>query len=395
MISRRITKQMAGSSWIRRMFEEGIRLKAKHGPENVCDFSLGNPLLEPPPEFREELIKLAQTSAAGLHRYMPNGGFSDARSAIADRLSQDTGLAFSAEHVLFTSGAGGAINVALRSLLDPGDEVIIFAPYFAEYIFYIQHHGGKARVAHCGKSFLPDRESLSSCLTARTKAVLLNSPNNPTGVVYPTETIAEICKEIQLAEERHGTKIYLISDEAYRRLTFDSMVPPHVFRHHVRSIVAASHSKDLGLAGERIGYLAMNPLWDEANEFTDAAIFALRTLGFVNAPAIMQRLVAKIQGASVDVSEYESKRDFLYRELTGMGYECVKPTGAFYMFPKSPIQDDLKFMSILQSMLVLTTPGVGFGTPGHFRIAFSVEDDVLDRSLVAFQAGLEQALSAG
>ena len=395
MISRRITKQMVGSSWIRRMFEEGTRLKAKHGPENVCDFSLGNPLLEPPAEFREELIKLAQNSAAGMHRYMPNGGFPAARSAIADRLSQDTGLAFSGEHVLFTSGAGGAINVALRSLLDPGDEVIIFAPYFAEYVFYIEHQGGTARVAHCGKSFLPDRESLSSCLTARTKAVLLNSPNNPTGVVYPTETIAEICEEIRLAEERHGTKICLISDEAYRRLTFDSIVPPHVFRHHVRSEVAASHSKDLGLAGERIGYLAVNPLWHGANEFTDAATFALRTLGFVNAPAIMQRLVAKIQGASVDVRVYENKRDFLYRELTGMGYECVKPTGAFYMFPKSPIQDDLKFVSILQSMLVLTTPGVGCGTPGHFRIAFSVEDDVLHRSLAAFQAGLEQVLSAG
>ncbi|MBM3957400.1 MAG: aminotransferase class I/II-fold pyridoxal phosphate-dependent enzyme, partial [Gemmatimonadetes bacterium] len=266
-ISRTIREQMKGSSWIRRMFEEGLALKARHGAENVFDLSLGNPILEPPPEFRTELLRLANDEAPGMHRYMPNGGFPEVRAAVAENLAGETDLPFSGADVLMTCGAAGAMNVALRAILDPGDEVIIFAPYFAEYVFYIQHQGGAVRIAPCDESFLPDVGSLAETLTPRTRAVVINSPNNPTGVIYPSSTVAAIGRALQDAERRFGTQIYLLADEPYRRLIYTDEPYPFIYEHHVRSIVATSHSKDLGLAGERIGYLAVNPGYDGRREF--------------------------------------------------------------------------------------------------------------------------------
>ncbi len=394
-ISNKVRGQLSESSWIRRMFEEGIALRAEHGAENVFDLSLGNPVLEPPPEFREELKRIADDRTPGTHRYMPNGGFPETRAAVAAGLAADTGLPFAGDDVIMTCGAGAALNVVLKALLDPGDEVVIIAPYFVEYLFYVDNHGGTTRIAHSDEGFLPDPESLESSMTARTKAVLINSPNNPTGVVYPAATLDAISTVISEAEARFGTEIFLVSDEPYRKLLFTEDPFPHVFAHHARSVVATSHSKDLGLAGERIGYIAVNPAYDGRGEFIDAVTFANRTLGFVNAPAIMQRIVARLQSATVAVEEYRRKKDFIYRALTAIGYECVEPQGAFYMFPKTPVPDDEEFVTLLRSKLVLTVPGVGFGAPGHFRLSFCVDDPTLEGSVPGFKAAFEEAASRG
>ena len=381
---------MKASSWIRRMFEQGMELRRKHGAENVFDLSLGNPLLEPPAKFNEVLRRIVNEETPGTHRYMPNGGFPDVRAAVAKQLSVESGIEFSGGDILMTVGAAGALNVILRSIIDEGDEVVIIAPYFAEYIFYIQHQTGVVKEAQSGTDFLPDMDSLRSMLTSRTRAVIINTPNNPTGVIYPESVIAEIGRELQAAEKRFGTEIYLISDEPYRKLIYTDQSFPFIFKHHVRSIVATSHSKDLGLAGERIGHIAVNPADPGKGDFMDAATFSLRTLGFVNAPALMQRVVAEIQDSSVDVSVYREKRDFIYGALTDIGYECIKPDGAFYLFPKSPIADDVKFVQLLQSKLVLVVPGVGFGTPGYFRASYCVEDRVLEGSLKGFKEAFEE-----
>jgi aspartate aminotransferase len=373
------------------MFEEGIELRKRYGADRVFDLSLGNPVLEPPSEFRQELLRIANDESPGTHRYMPNAGFMETRAAVAKSLTAETGLPFTGNEVVMTCGAAGALNVTLRALLDPGDEVVIFAPYFAEYIFYIRHQGGVAKVARCDTAFQPDAESLAAAITPRTRAVIINSPNNPTGVIYPAERIEAVAAAISSAERRFGTEIYLITDEPYRKLIYSREPYPFIFRHHPRSIVATSHSKDLGLAGERIGYIAVNPGCEEKSDFIDAAVFANRTLGFVNAPAIMQRIVARMQGATVDVAAYRKKRDFLYGELTRIGYACVEPQGAFYMFPESPLKDDREFIRLLQSKLVLTVPGIGFGTPGYFRISYCVDDRTLEGCVKGFREAFEEA----
>ncbi len=375
------------------MFEEGIELRRIHGADKVFDLSLGNPILEPPSEFRTELMRIAQDETTGTHRYMPNGGFPETRAAVALELAHETGLPFSADEVMMTVGAAGALNVILRSILDQDDEVVLFAPFFAEYVFYVSHQGGQVKLAGCDEDFLPDPESLAAAITPRTRAVITNSPNNPTGVVYPAERIAELGEVIRDAEARYGAEIYLVADEPYRKLIYSDCPYAFIYSHHLRSLVATSHSKDLGLAGERIGYIAANPSDPGRGDFMEAASFALRTLGFVNAPAIMQRIVARIQGAQVDVDAYRKKRDFMYSELTRMGYECVEPQGAFYMFPKSPIPDDTEFVRRLQSKLVLTVPGIGFGTPGYFRASYCVDDRTLEGSLPGFEEALREANS--
>jgi aspartate aminotransferase len=390
-ISKKVREQMKSSSWIRRMFEEGIELRRKHGAENVFDLSLGNPLLEPPPQFNQVLRRIVNEETPGTHRYMPNGGFPETRAAVARQVAKETGLPFQAQDVMMTVGAAGALNVILRSILDEGDEVVIIAPYFAEYVFYIQHQTGIVREAKCDADFLPDIKSLESVMSPRTRAVIINTPNNPTGVIYPEKTIVDVAAAIQRAEKRFGTEIYLISDEPYRKLMYTDAPFPFIYKHHVRSIVATSHSKDLGLAGERIGHIAVNPSDPGKKDFMDAATFALRTLGFVNAPALMQRVVAEIQDATVDVSEYRKKRDFIYGALSEIGYQCRKPDGAFYLFPKSPLPDDTEFVRLLQSKLVLTVPGVGFGTPGYFRVSYCVEDRVLNGCVKGFREAFEEA----
>ena len=391
-ISSRVREQMKESSWIRRMFEEGIELRKVHGADRVFDLSLGNPLFEPPPEFQEALQRIVADQARGTHRYMPNGGgLLETRAAVAESLARNTELPFTAEEILMTVGAAGALNVILRAILDPGDEVVIFAPYFGEYVYYIANQNGVAITAECDEEFLPDIESLTNAITPRSRAVIINTPNNPTGVIYPAETISAIGGAIRDAEQKHGSEIYLISDEPYRKLMYTDEPYPFIFSHHVRSIVATSHSKDLGLAGERIGHIAINPSDPGRREFVDAATFALRTLGFVNAPALMQRVVAELQDATIDVSAYREKRDLLYGALIDIGYECVRPGGAFYLFPKSPMPDDEEFVTLLQSKLILTVPGRGYGTPGYFRISYCVEDRVLEGAIPGFREAFLEA----
>ena len=371
------------------MFEEGIELKRQFGDENVFDLSLGNPVIQPPQEFFDELRRIANDPAPGIHRYMPNAGYTETRAAVAEQLSSETGLGFTADEIVMTCGAGGALNVVLKTLLDPGDEVVIFSPFFVEYHFYADNHGGSCRVVPPDENFLPDMQALRDSLNERTRVVLINSPNNPTGVLYSADVLDEICSLIREAEAEHGREIFLVSDEPYRRLLYDGLEYPHIFHHHRRSIVATSHSKDLALPGERIGYIATHPDYDDKSELADGLVFCNRTLGFVNAPALMQHIVRALQSVSVDIAEYQRKRDFLYDNLTQMGYNMVKPQGAFYMFPASPTPDDVEFVAALQEHKVLVVPGRGFGMPGYFRISYCLDDHTLEGALPGFEAAIE------
>lgn len=389
-ISRKVADQMREGSWIRRMFEAGIALKREHGEKNVFDLSLGNPVVEPPAEVHRELIRLLEKPPAGMHRYMPNAGYPETREAVAKGLAAETGLPFSGQDVLMTCGAGGALNVTLKALLDPGDEVLLLAPYFVEYVYYADNHGGVAVVSRCDDRFLPDLGDIERRITARTRAVIVNSPNNPTGVVYPAESLRALGALLARKERELGTEIFVVSDEPYRRILYDGGPYRHVFQFHHASLVATSHSKDLALPGERIGYIAVNPGYAGKRELVDALIHCNRTLGFVNAPALMQRAVQVLQGVTVDVAQYRRKRDLLYQGLRDLGFDVVEPGGAFYLFPRSPVPDDVAFADLMQRHRVLVVPGRGFGAPGHFRLSYCVEDWTLEGALGGFQAAARE-----
>ncbi len=388
-VAQKIRSYMEQGSWIRRMFEEGVALKAQYGADNVYDLSLGNPEVEPPPEFDRALRRLLDSEAPGLHRYMPNAGYPETRAAVAAQLSDETGLPFTANSVIMTCGAGGALNVVFKTLLDPGDDVVIFAPYFVEYAYYADNHGGSCRVVPHDDGFLPDFDALEDAIGTRTRIVLVSSPSNPTGVVYGAEVLSRIGETIRRKESEHGTEISLVSDEPYRKILFDGIEYPQVFDHHPRSIVATSHSKDLALPGERIGFVAVSPSYEGGDEVMDGLTFCNRTLGFVNAPALMQHLVRELQGVTIEVAPYQAKRDFLYGALTDIGYSVVKPGGAFYMFPKTPIEDDVAFVDELRKHRVLVVPGTGFGSPGHFRISYTVSQETLEGSIGGFRQAFE------
>ena len=390
-VSNKIRNFMEQGSWIRKMFEEGIALKQEHGEKNVFDLSLGNPVIDPPEEFFAELRKIADSPTKGMHRYMPNAGLQETRLAVANQLITETGLEFGAGDVVMTCGAGGALNVMMRTLMDPGDEFVIFSPFFVEYHFYADNHSGSCKVVPPDENFLPDMEAFRKTITDKTRGVLINSPNNPTGVLYNSDVLSELSEIIREKEKEFGTEIYLVSDEPYRKLIFDDLEYPHIFDFHKRSIVATSYSKDLALPGERIGYLAVHPSCPGKEELIDGLVFSNRILGFVNAPALIQHIVSSLQDVTVDVNIYKEKRDFLYKELVEMGYEVVKPDGAFYMFPKSPIEDDVAFVDLLKQQLVLAVPGAGFGYPGHFRISYCLEDETIAGALPGLRAAIAQA----
>ena len=388
-VSNKVKGFMEQGSWIRKMFEEGISLKQQFGEENVFDLSLGNPIMEPPQEFFDELRRVAENPIAGLHRYMPNAGFVETRDAVAAQLREETGQDFTANEIIMCCGAGGALNVILKTLLDPGDEVVIFAPYFVEYFFYADNHGGACKVVPPNDDFLPDLDAFENAIVENTKIVLLNSPNNPSGVLYSAELLVQLGEIIQRKEKEFGSEIFLVSDEPYRKILFDGLEYPHIFDHHVRSIVATSHSKDLALPGERIGFVAVHPDYDDKTELMDGLVFCNRTLGFENAPAQIQHIVKNLQSVTIDVQQYQDKRDFMYQNLTEIGYEMPMPQGAFYMFPKSPIEDDVEFTAELQKSNVLVVPGRGFGSPGHFRLSYCVTDETLAGSLEGFRIAFE------
>lgn len=385
-IANKVQRCIEGSSWIRKMFEEGARLRTIYGDNHVFDFTIGNPSVEPPPAFRLALRQLAEQPMPGMHRYMSNAGYEETRTAVAAAVSARGETTVKAEHVVMTCGAGAALNVILKTILNPGDEVIILAPFFVEYKFYIDNHGGTTKEVWTNKeTFQLDLSAIAAAITAQTKAIIVNSPNNPTGVIYPQEDLCALGNLLREKEKFFGHAIYVISDEPYARLAYDGHQVPPIFDCIDNCIVATSHSKDLALPGERIGYIAVNPKMDDAAAFIEGAIFCNRVLGFVNAPALMQRLVAGLQGESVDIDEYQEKRDLLYNHLTSLGFTLTRPDGAFYLFPRSPLADDIAFVNRAQEEKILLVPGTGFGAPGYFRIAYCIDIDIIRRSLPAWE----------
>ncbi len=385
MISREVEENLKKSSWIRRMFVEGAELKAVHGEDNVYDYSIGNPYFEPPKKVVAKLREIVNSDELGTHKYMDNAGFPDVRQKVADDVNKDIVKPISHEHVMMTVGAAGGMNVVMRTILDPGQEVIIIAPYFAEYIFYIKNHNGvPVEVNADPKTFEPDLKALEAKITHKTRAIIINTPNNPTGVIYSEESLKALAEIIDRKEAEIGHEIFVISDEPYKAIIYNDRKAPNVHNIFKNSLIVNSYSKSLGLAGERIGYIAMNSKIEDTKMLMSGFSFANRTLGFVNAPALWQKVIADSLDDSVDIKEYEKRRDVLYNHLKSIGFEMVKPDGAFYLFPKAMIEDDVEFVMEAKKYNLLLVPGSGFGYPGYFRISYCVDMDMIERSLPAF-----------
>ncbi len=389
-IAQQVSDDMSSASWIRAMFETGIKLKAELGDDNVYDFSLGNPNASPPAEFFGALRECAAADNPVAHRYMNNAGFPETRTAIAAFLSDGYRLSFETEQVLVTCGAAGGMNVVMRALLDPGDEVIVLSPFFVEYKFYIQHVAGKMVLVETDRDCLPNLAAIEAAITSRTRALIVNTPNNPTGVVYSEE----LCRGIGELLARHDSEerpIYLVADDIYKRLAYDvdRCLSPAEF--YDRSIVVSSFSKDLSIPGERAGYVAVHPRIEQRDKLMTALIMVNRTLGFVNGAAFMQRVVAECLNALCDKAFYRRNRDLLCDALRGYGYEMPAPGGAFYVFPRSPHADDVRFVDRLQQHRILAVPCSGFGRPGHFRLSYCVDRGTIERSLPGFRRAIDEA----
>lgn len=358
--------------WTRRMFEEGIRIKKLYGLDAVFDFSLGNPDTEPPKAIQEALIDMLKSEEAGTHRYMSNNGYEDVREEIAAYLREIHDVPFTAGHIFMTVGCAGGINVILKSMINPGDEVIVPTPFFWEFKNYINNFGGIVRFVETKDDFQLDVGNIEAAITRKTKAILINSPNNPTGAVYHEDSLKELTTLLN-AKREQGQDIYMITDDAYKKLVYDGIQLPNLFKMYDLVLAVTSHSKDLALPGERIGYVAISPNIKDYELLVSAMMISIRVLGFVNAPALFQRVAGKFQRTSVSIDNYQKKRDALYAILMEAGFECVKPQGAFYMFPKSPIPDEVEFVRTLQQEeRIMVVPGRGFGREGYFRIAYCV-----------------------
>jgi aspartate aminotransferase len=383
-VSKAIAGQLERASWIRRMFEIGMEMRRTRGPENVFDFSLGNPEVEPPPAVIDAMRAVAAEDRPHAHGYMPNAGFPDVRAAISANLARRTGVPFSADDVIMTSGAAGAINTILKSILDPGDEVIVLSPYFPEYRFYIENHGGRMVLVETGADFQPDVPAIARAITPRTKGIILNSPNNPTGAVYTTDVLRELDALIR-------DPMLAISDEPYRPLVYDGVRVPETQAIIRRAVLAWSWSKAMAISGERVGYLAISPRLAEVAALRNACTFANRILGYINAPALWQRVVARVPDATVDVSLYQAKRDLLCDALQSMGYDAPRPQGSYYVFARTPIADDIEFIRLLQNEGILAVPGAGFGRGGYMRLSLTIARKDLERSLPGFKRAYEAA----
>lgn len=387
MFSEKIVANLSNSSWIRAMFEEGEKLRKIHGAENVFDFSLGNPDPEPPIKVKDSLKHLVLDNAPRLHGYMPNAGYPDVRAKVASHLQKTTGVDLAGQNVVMTCGAGGALNVILKTLLNPGEEVIVLAPFFVEYLTYIDNHQGIGVPVSTQKdSFQPDLDAIESAITAKTKAIMINSPNNPTGVVYSESILKELASLLERKEKEFNTVIYVISDEPYRKLVYDNCQLPSVLKIFRNSIMVDSFSKSLSIPGERIGYIAASPEIEDIDVLMNGLIYCNRTLGYVNAPALFQKVIADNLDEAVDIDIYRERRDLLYNSLISMGYECVKPQGAFYLFPKAFIEDDIEFKNRALKYNILIVPGTGFYGPGYFRLSYCVSLKTIQNSLPAFEA---------
>ncbi|WP_251494564.1 pyridoxal phosphate-dependent aminotransferase [Otoolea muris] len=388
MISKKMTPMIQNNSAIRMMFEEGNRLARLYGRENVFDFSLGNPSVPAPGEVKEAILDiLEQEDSLFVHGYMSNAGYEDVREAVADSLNRRFGTRFHKGNILMTVGAASGLNVILKTILDPGDEVVTFAPYFVEYGSYVRNYDGELRVVPPNTAdFQPDLEEFEKRISKRTKAVIINTPNNPTGVVYSDETLRRIAGILERKQGEFQSQIALISDEPYRELAYDGVKVPFVTGYYRNTVICYSFSKSLSLPGERIGYLVIPDEMESAGEVFKAASIANRVLGCVNAPSLMQRVIGRCLDAEVDVAAYDRNRNLLYNGLRECGFTCVKPQGAFYLFMKSPEEDEKEFCEVCKKHNVLVVPGSSFACGGYVRLAYCVSYEQIERSLPAFRA---------
>lgn len=388
MIAEKMRPLVENNSAIRAMFEEGKRMAAIYGPENVYDFSLGNPNVPAPEAVNRAITDIvAEEASTMVHGYMSNAGFEDVRDTVAQSLNRRFGTQFHLENILMTVGAASGMNVILKTVLDPGDEVIVFAPYFMEYGAYVRNYDGVlVTVSPDTSSFQPNISELKEKITRRTKAVIINTPNNPTGVVYSSETLEQIAAVMKAKEEEYRTSIVLISDEPYRELAYDGVEVPYVTPFYHNTVVCYSYSKSLSLPGERIGYLVIPDEMEDSKAVIAAATIANRVLGCVNAPSLMQRVIMRCIDEKVNVEAYDRNRNLLYNGLTGFGFECIRPEGAFYLFVKSPEADDRAFSEVCKKHRLLVVPGTSFACPGYVRISYCVSYEQIERSLPAFEA---------
>ena len=384
MFSESVTAALSSGSMIRAMFEQGAQLKAKYGAENVYDFALGNPDPEPDPEVIDDIRRLA--AEPGIHKYMANAGFPDVRARIADYMKAGSGRDFTADDIIMVVGAAAGLSVTFHSLLDPGDEVIVLAPYFMEYNSYVGNQGGAVKpVKTLPGSFRPDVPAIRAAIGPRTKALILNSPNNPSGTVYPEEDLLALRDALADAEAEFGAPVYVVSDEPYVKIVYDGVKVPSVARIFRNSIVVNSFSKSLALPGERIGYVAVNPDLPDKDLLEAALVYSNRTLGFVNAPGLFQKAVVDHLDRAVGLDAYRQRRDLLYDIIVDAGFSCARPQGAFYLFPQCPIPDDKKFAEIALRHRTIVVAGSGFGYPGYFRLAYCVSRETILNSRSAFR----------
>ncbi len=386
-VSMKIQDSIEKSSWIRKMFEEGAKLKAEFGADNVFDFSLGNPDIEPPEEFFKTLKQMADTIKPGVHGYMSNSGFENVRSSIAHKVEKDHKIKLDGNSIVMTCGAAGGMNIILKTILDPGDEIIAIKPYFAEYGFYVSNHQGVLVLVDSNDDFSINVDAIEKAITPKTKGIIINSPNNPTGKIYSGKDIDNLCN--MLKRKNSGDRaISLICDEPYREIVYDNKEVSPVLSKYENALVVNSYSKSLSLPGERIGYVAVNPSMKNVNLFIAGLNLSNRILGFVNAPALMQRIVAELNDAAVNVDIYKRRRDILMAGLKDAGYEFSEPEGAFYLFCKAPGGDDVDFVRHLQKYNILAVPGVGFGGPGYIRIAYCISENIIQRAVPKFKEAM-------
>lgn len=392
MISKKMKELVANSSAIRAMFEEGARLAKIYGAENVYDFSLGNPNVEAPAQVKQAVIDIVSNEdPLMLHGYMSNAGYEDVRETIAQSINRRFGTAFGVNNIIMTVGAAGGLNVILKTIIDPGDKVLTFAPFFGEYRNYVNNVNGTLEaVPPVLETFMPDMEKFEEMIKPETKAVIINNPNNPTGVVYPTDTIKKIAEILDRKQKEYGSSIYLISDEPYRELAYDGVEVPYLTKYYKNTVVGYSYSKSLSLPGDRIGYLVIPSEIDDYDDVFEGACVANRILGFVNAPSLIQRVAARCCEEKTDIDFYDENRKILYGALKEYGFECVKPQGAFYLFVKSPVEDEREFCAAAKKHNLLIVEGRAFGCSGYVRLAYCVSRETVVNSLPAFKALAEE-----
>ena len=385
MISNKMKSLVNNSSTIRAMFEEGKRLSDIYGEENVFDYSIGNPNVEPPENIKTIISDILNKEKPNLvHGYMNNSGYEDVRDDISSFLNKKNDLNLTRNNIVMTCGAAGGLNIILKSILNPGEEVITFAPFFGEYKNYTENFNGKLVIVPTNiDTFEPDLDELSKVINSKTKAIIINNPNNPTGVIYSKEAIQKLADLLKEKQRELNSSIYLISDEPYREIFYDDVEVPCLLKYYDNTFIGYSYSKSLSLPGERIGYVVVNPSMTDCDEMMAALNIANRILGFVNAPSLFQRVIARSLGSEVDVNIYKRNRDLLYNHLIKLGFTCIKPEGAFYLFPRTPIEDDKKFCQDAKQFNLLLVPGSTFGCPGHVRLSYCISYEKIEKSLEA------------